>query len=52
MKKQNNILQEGSVNNMQVRKTLVLSMQALKKVIDMAELTLENIKSFSCLSRS
>lgn len=45
MKKQNNILQEGSVNFMQVRKTLVLSMQALKKeVIDMAELTLDNIK--------
>lgn len=45
MKKQNNILQEGSDRRMQVRKTLVLSMQALKKeVVDMAELTLVNIK--------
>ena len=45
MRKLNNISQEGLVNHMQVRKTLVLSMQALKKeVIDMAELTLVNIK--------
>ena len=45
MKKQNNTLPEGSDRVMQVRKTLVLSMQALKKeVVDMAELTLVNIK--------
>ena len=40
MKKQNNILQEGSVNNMQVRKTLVLSMQTLKKEVIKIEIAI------------
>lgn len=45
MKKQNNILPEGLVNFMQVRKSLVEAMQRLKQEsIEMAELTLEHIK--------
>lgn len=45
MKKQNNTLQEGSDKPMQVRKSLVESMQRLKgESIEMAELTLELIK--------
>jgi len=45
MKKLNNILPEGLVNFMQIRKSLVEAMQRLKQEsIEMAELTLELIK--------